>query len=42
MWVEMNSRKLKYTKVLMMLGVLLFAAPVFSQVETLEDCFSKK
>ncbi|EKO50339.1 hypothetical protein LEP1GSC131_3446 [Leptospira kirschneri str. 200802841] len=25
-----------------MLGVLLFAAPVFSQVETLEDCFSKK
>ncbi|WP_078131853.1 hypothetical protein [Leptospira kirschneri] len=38
----MNSRKLKYTKVLMMLGVLLFAAPVFSQVETLEDCFSKK
>lgn len=38
----MNSRKLKYTKVFMILGVWLFAAPVFSQVDTYEDCFSKK
>ncbi|KAK2620555.1 hypothetical protein CFV95_016860 [Leptospira interrogans] len=38
----MNSRKLKYTKLLILLGVVLFAIPVFSQVDTYEDCFSKK
>ncbi|EKR34864.1 hypothetical protein LEP1GSC096_1087 [Leptospira interrogans serovar Hebdomadis str. R499] len=42
MGVEMNSRKLKYTKLLILLGVVLFAIPVFSQVDTYEDCFSKK
>ncbi|WP_061278427.1 NADase-type glycan-binding domain-containing protein [Leptospira interrogans] len=38
----MNSRKLKYTKVLIMLGVWFSLAPLFSQVEEYEDCFSKK
>ncbi|EMO54516.1 NADase-type glycan-binding domain-containing protein [Leptospira noguchii] len=38
----MNSRKLKYTKLLILLVVLLFWVPAFSQVETYEDCFSKK
>lgn len=38
----MNSRKLKYTKLLILLGVVLFAVPIFSQVDTYEDCFSKK
>ncbi|UOG42869.1 NADase-type glycan-binding domain-containing protein [Leptospira noguchii] len=38
----MNSRKLKYTKLLILLVVLLFWVPVFSQVEVYEDCFSKK
>ncbi|KGE21733.1 hypothetical protein IQ65_22505 [Leptospira interrogans serovar Lai] len=42
MGVEMNSRKLKYTKLLILLGVVLFAVPIFSQVDTYEDCFSKK
>ncbi|UOG33014.1 hypothetical protein MAL01_10055 [Leptospira noguchii] len=38
----METKKLKYAKVLILLGVLLLAAPAFSQVETYEDCFSKK
>ncbi|UOG41298.1 NADase-type glycan-binding domain-containing protein [Leptospira noguchii] len=38
----MKSRKLQYTKLLILLGVVFLAAPLFAQVETLEDCFSRK
>lgn len=38
----MKSRKLQYTKLLILLGVVFLAAPLFSQVETYGDCFTKK
>ncbi|UMQ53421.1 hypothetical protein FH582_21360 [Leptospira interrogans] len=38
----METLKLKHYKILMLLGIWLSTVPVFSQVETYEDCFSKK
>lgn len=38
----METLKLKHYKILVLLGIWLSTVPVFSQVETYEDCFSKK
>ncbi|WP_000450040.1 NADase-type glycan-binding domain-containing protein [Leptospira interrogans] len=38
----METRKMKYYKILILLGVWFSLAPLFSQVEEYEDCFSKK
>ncbi|WP_042752376.1 NADase-type glycan-binding domain-containing protein [Leptospira interrogans] len=39
---EMGSKKWKYLFLIFVMIGLLSSSPVFSQVETLEDCFSKK
>ncbi|WP_082281536.1 NADase-type glycan-binding domain-containing protein [Leptospira kirschneri] len=38
----METNKLKHYKLLILLGIWLSLAPLFSQVEEYEDCFSKK